>query len=80
MDFDDHPDDKTDFVRYAVKLRCLNPIVHTKKSPLPPLEDLAETVEALMAVGLKAGQGLSHVGSWNNSCMQRGPYDSGSLI
>ena len=53
LDFDDHPDDKTCFVRYAVELRCLNPIMDTKKSPLPPLEDLAEAVEALMAAELK---------------------------
>jgi hypothetical protein len=31
MDFDDHPDDKTDFAGYAVELRCLNPIIDTKK-------------------------------------------------
>jgi hypothetical protein len=49
LDFNDYPDDKTEFVRYAVELRCLNPIVDTKKSPLPPLEDLSEAVEALMA-------------------------------
>ena len=53
LDFDDHPDDKINFVRYAVELRCLNPIMDTKKSPLPQLEDLAEAVEALMAAGLK---------------------------
>ena len=53
LDFDDYPDDKTDLFRYAVEPRCLNPIVDTKKSPLSQLEDLAEEVEALMAVGLK---------------------------
>jgi hypothetical protein len=53
LDFDDHPDDKTDFVRYAVELRCLNPIMDTKKSPLPPLEDIAEAMKALIAVCLK---------------------------
>jgi hypothetical protein len=31
----------------------MNPIVDTKKSPIPPLEDLAEGVETLMAVGLR---------------------------
>ena len=44
LDFDDHLDDKTNFVRYAVKLRCMNPVVDTKKSPLPPLEDQVEAV------------------------------------
>ena len=31
----------------------MSPIVDTKKSPLPPLLDLAEIVEALLTVGLK---------------------------
>ena len=53
LDYDDHPDDKTNFVKYAVELRCLNPILDTKKSPLPPLEDLAEAIEVLIAAGLK---------------------------
>jgi hypothetical protein len=53
LDIDDHPDDKTDFVKFAAKLRCLDPIVDTKKSPLPPLKDLTEAVEAVMRVGLK---------------------------
>jgi hypothetical protein len=53
MDLDEHPDDKPDLARYAVELRCLNPIVDTKKSPLSPLEDIAEAVEALMAVRMK---------------------------
>ena len=53
LDFDDRPDDKTDFVRYAVELRCLSPIVDTKKSPVPPLDDLAEVVEALKTSRLK---------------------------
>ena len=53
LDFDDRPEDKTDFVRYAVEFRCLNPMTDTKRSPLPPLEDLSEAVEALLAAGLK---------------------------
>ena len=32
LDFNDYPDDKTDFVRYAVELRCLNPVVDTKRA------------------------------------------------
>ena len=31
----------------------MNPVVDTKKSPLPPLEDLSEAVGALMSSGLK---------------------------
>jgi len=53
LEFDNHPDDKTCFVRYAVELRCLNPIVDTKRRPLPPLEDLAEAIYSLLAVGLQ---------------------------
>ena len=49
LDFNDYCDDKIDFVMYAVELRCLNPVVDTKKSPLPPLKDLSEAVGALMS-------------------------------
>jgi hypothetical protein len=52
LDFDDYPEDLSDFVRYAAELRCLNPVVDTKKTPLPPLEDLAEAVTVLIHVGL----------------------------
>jgi hypothetical protein len=58
LNFDDHPNDKTDFVRYAVELRCMNPIVDKKKSPLSPLEDLAEVVEVIMGAGLKPNKEL----------------------
>ena len=53
MDFNDAPEDKPYFVRYAVEFRCLNPLMDTKKSPLPPLEELAEAVTLLMAIGLQ---------------------------
>ncbi len=53
LEFDDHPEAKSYFVRFAVKLRCLNPIVDTKKNPLPPLEELAEAVYTLLTIGLK---------------------------
>jgi hypothetical protein len=53
LDFDDFPEDKPDFVRYAVELRFLNPVVDTKKTPLPPLEDLAEAVIILLQAGLQ---------------------------
>jgi hypothetical protein len=52
LEFDDYPDDKPDFVKYAVELCCLNPVVDTKKTPLPPMEDLAEAVTLLLQVGL----------------------------
>ena len=53
LDFDDNPEDKSDFTRYAVEFRCLNPLTNTKKSPLPPLEEMAEAVSTLTTVGLK---------------------------
>ncbi len=53
LDFDDHPDDKVDFVRYAIELRCWSPIVDINKNPLPPLEDLADVVDTLIAVGMR---------------------------
>ena len=53
LNFDDAPEDKLDFVRYAVEFRCLNPLMDTKNTPLPPLEELAEVVSTLTAVGLQ---------------------------
>ena len=53
LDFDDYPEDKPNFVRYAIELCCLNPIVDIKKTPLPPLEDLAEAVIILLHVRLQ---------------------------
>ena len=53
LDFDDFPEAKPDFVRYAVELRCLNPVVDTKKTPLPSIEDLAEAVTVLLQTGLQ---------------------------
>jgi len=52
LDFDDHPEDKLDFVKYAMELRFLNPAVDTKKTPLAPMEDLAAAVTILLQVGL----------------------------
>ena len=52
LDFDDNPEDKSDFTRYAIEFRCLNPLTNTKKSPLPPLEELAEAVSTLTAVAI----------------------------
>ena len=31
LDFDDYPETKSDFVRYVVELRCLNPVFDTKR-------------------------------------------------
>ena len=53
LDFDDYPEDKTVFVRYALELRCLNPVVDIKKTPLPPKEYLVEAVSVLLHVGLQ---------------------------
>jgi hypothetical protein len=53
LEFDDSPDDKPNFVRYAVELRCQNIIPDTRKTPMPPLENLAEAAMTLLAAGLK---------------------------
>ena len=42
LDFTENLDHKEDFLRTAAELHCLNPVANTRKSPLPPLEDLAE--------------------------------------
>ena len=76
LDFNDHPDDKTDIVKYAVELHCLNPIMDTKKSPLPPLEDLAMAVEALMAAGLKPDKEPRK--ELEKPLQAKGPHDIGS--
>jgi hypothetical protein len=52
LDFDDFPEDKPDFVMHAVELRCLNPVADPKKTPLPPLQDLAEAGTFLLQAGL----------------------------
>jgi hypothetical protein len=36
-----------------VELRCQNPIIYTRKTPLPPLEELAASTETLLEVGLQ---------------------------
>ena len=46
---------KEDFLRYAIELQCLNPVAGTRKSPLPPLEELAEGTIALIEAGLRLG-------------------------
>jgi hypothetical protein len=53
LDFDDFPEIKPNFVRYAVGLRRLNPMRDTKKTPLPPLEDLADAVTVLLQTRLQ---------------------------
>jgi hypothetical protein len=53
LDFDDAPDDKPDFVRYAVELICQNPNTDTRKTPLPPLEELAAATETLLEAGIQ---------------------------
>jgi hypothetical protein len=35
---------KEEFMRYAAELNCMNLIADITKTPLPPMEDLAEGV------------------------------------
>ena len=44
LDFDENPDQKADFLRYAIQSNCINPIRDILKSPLPPLEGIARGV------------------------------------
>lgn len=55
LDFTENPDSKKDFLRYAVEFHCLNRVADTRKSPLPPLEDLAEGVMVQLTTGMKPG-------------------------
>jgi len=41
LDFTNNPDTKEDFLRYALKMYYLSPATDTRKTPLPPLENLA---------------------------------------
>ena len=38
-----------------MELHCLNPVANTRKTPLPPLEDLAEGKSTFIHAGLKNG-------------------------
>ena len=42
LDFDEFPEHKAEFLRYAVQLTCINPIRYITKSLLPPLEEIAK--------------------------------------
>ena len=53
LEFDASSDDKPDFNRYAVELRCQNPITDTEKTPLPSLAELAEATKILLVTGLR---------------------------
>jgi len=55
LDFTENPYHKEDFLRYAVELHCLNPLADIRKSPLPPLDNLAEGVTVQLATRLKHG-------------------------
>ncbi len=53
QEFDESPDDKPDFNKYAVELRFQNLVADTKKTPIPSLpEDLAEATTTLLAAVL----------------------------
>jgi hypothetical protein len=44
LDFDEFPEHKTEFFRYAVQLNCINPVRDITKCPLPPLEEIARAL------------------------------------
>ena len=37
LDFANNPEQKEDFLRYAIELHCLNPVQDIAHTPLPPL-------------------------------------------
>jgi len=55
LDFTENHDAKEDFIRCVVDLHCLNLVADTRKTPLPPLEDLAEGEIAELHSGVKNG-------------------------
>jgi hypothetical protein len=42
LDVDENPDQKADFLRYAIQLNCINPIRDITKIPLAPLEEITK--------------------------------------
>ncbi len=44
LDFTLNPEHKSDFLRYAVQLQCVNPVKDAARTPLPSIEDLARGV------------------------------------
>jgi hypothetical protein len=55
LDFTENPASKEDFLRYAIELQCLSVETNTRKTPLPPLQDLAEGATVLLEAGLRLG-------------------------
>ncbi len=55
LDFNDFPEQKAEFLRYAIHLNCINPIRDITKGPLPLLKEIARGVSIhLRDVGKKA--------------------------
>jgi hypothetical protein len=55
LDFNDFPEKKADFLRYAVQLNCINPIRDITKSPLPSLEEIARGISIHLRDVIKPG-------------------------
>jgi hypothetical protein len=55
LDFGEIPDQKADFLRYAIQLNCINPIRDIIKSPLPSLEEIARGVSIRLRELVKHG-------------------------
>ena len=53
LHFNEHPEDKPNFVMYAVELRCLHLVIDTKKKSLPPMEDMEEAATIILSAGLQ---------------------------
>ena len=55
LDFNDYPEQKADFLRYAVQLNCINPIRDITKNLLPPLEEIARGISIQLRDVIKPG-------------------------
>jgi hypothetical protein len=48
LDFAKNPDQKEDFLRYAIEMHCLNSVHDIAKYPLPQLEEIAHGASILL--------------------------------
>ena len=55
LDFNDFPEQKADFLRYAVQLNNIKPIRDITKSPLPTLEEIVRGISIQLRDVIKLG-------------------------